>query len=775
MPFIIIITGGTDTPPPKGEQRAFSGIMAYVTAFRAFSGLQAVARTEGVRVFSGLPVTVRTYNPVDDLPLPGGGTVGSPGAPPAGAQGYIITHNGLPAPTTDYTIGMSWDGGLKPKLPSLSATVRGKAQFDGNISVGVVVSGTGGTLAQVYGPFGVLGYTHERTPTGWVTRVQSLDSSAADAEAEGPLMPIFEQEYLPWEKERDLTPYQQALKARNDALIERALERQTQSEIRAVEKQLRKYEEVLAAPEGTGSIPTTNIPEAIKKLKAQLKDLRKKAKPIPDRRNIPVQDVIQFALRSLPLPFELKGALPFAGDRFWASEDTGVEWRGGTLKGVSFQVKGKTPVQVLGELLEPVGWEITTKFGVVTIGPPDPLEEAAQTPGLLEIPEDMLTGITQEIINPNVGTTGGNAQLPRRITIIGAATVKKLPPLPPLPDDEEEEERPYEEALKEKDFTWTETGVDVEYNGEVVGTWRHTKNKRGGLLVSEEFVRQGWIADGLQIYEDGNGYQVHYRRWDTIERRLTTYTYGVRGYPNAEVLQETRVYGAVPHKKGLELIQSIRVETAWAREGWMERKTSVTSDFTNFVSSIDLSTGKIEYAALVSRTIVTEAWTPINKDTWNLIETETRDAYHTYFTGDGEPDTLLPGKKTQFKSTLTDQGPPRAPDETQDRADREDEKEEPEEGEGFPYEEPLEGNYDTNGRGDPVTRSVPWATSIDPQWKEQVIAATRRARTAQRTTYRLAAPPKVEMGSRIKEFRLTGRAASVQADVTVEEAISDVL
>lgn len=117
---------------------------------------------------------------------------------------------------------------------------------------------------------------------------------------------------------------------------------------------------------------------------------------------------------------------------------------------------------------------------------------------------------------------------------------------------------------------------------------------------------------------------------------------------------------------------------------------------------------------------------------------------------------------------LTDQGPPRAPEDHLSDVNTECEKE-PEE--GFPYDVPIEGVLEPGGRGDAIERSIPWATTIPAYWLEDVVAGIRRARPAKRTKYELTAPPKVTVGTRVKDFSLSGSAASVKATVTVEEAL----
>ena len=180
----------------------------------------------------------------------------------------------------------------------------------------------------------------------------------------------------------------------------------------------------------------------------------------------------------------------------------------------------------------------------------------------------------------------------------------------------------------------------------------------------------------------------------------------------------------------------------------------------------------------VSRSVGVEEWLPINKDIWSLTERLYEDTYHTLWGEDGTPESLFPGKKTTAKTTLTDQGPPRAAEDSPlgdpDKPDADDGTDADTDDEGFPYDEPLTATVYPGGRGDPVTRSAPWATTIDPQWTAWVTASIRRARPAQRTTYQVAAPPRVEVGTRVKEFKLTGKAASVQAEITIEEEIADV-
>ncbi|WP_278911634.1 hypothetical protein [Deinococcus wulumuqiensis] len=762
MPLLLLFSG-----PASATRRVRGGVQLSVVVDRQVSGVRLSVATARERVRRPVYLSVRTLDPLTLLPPPVPGQSGG-----GSGEAYVVTHTGLPVEATDYTISGSIDGGTAQRLPRLSATLLGRVPLSGQLHIGVRV----GPYAQSYGPFAAVGQTYERTPTGWVTKVNSLDTSEADADPDSPLMPEFGDEFLPWEVERDLTPYEQAVKQRDEAV-------QRQREARIQRDTERRLNEKLDSG--------TLTPSERAAVRAQLKAVRKAKTVPPDRRHVPVQAVIDLALRTLPLPFHLAAPLPFGGDFFWASESTGVVKDGGVVKGVSFQLKGKTPVQVLEELLGPVGWQVVIRFGEVYIGPPAELEVAGQTPGTLQLPGDLLTGLSQELVNPDVSGAGGNARLPRKATVQGATLIRHLPSLPPDPDDQQAQR---DDFVAKKDAELRETGTDTSPHPltrrpRLDGSWVSVKTKRDGLLRQETYRREGIVPnpDGQHVQKiqtTGEFVNTTYtfvtERWELTEDRVTTYFYEDPIYPDAETRQVSRKRewkGGIPFlipegasftgpEKASAVVLSEETETVseWSPQGWLLRKTTHTTTYQDFKWPFGLD-------APISRPtveVIAEEWTPINKDTWQLTRLRRSEGWEAQTDEDGGVSDPLPVLKTSREVAITDQGPPRAPD-PDDGSDTEGEDEQ--DAQTFTYEEPLEFVVYPGGRGEAVTRSIPWATSIDPKWAEWVIASIRRARPAQRTRYGMAAPPALELGTRVREFSISGRGGGVDASVTIEEAL----
>ena len=762
MPLLLLFAAA-----PGATERFRSGVQLSVVVDRRVSGVRLSVATARERVRRPLYLGVRTLDPLTLLPPPvvgqaGGGT----------GEAYVVTHTGLPMEATDYTITGSIDGGTAQRLPRLSATLLGRVPLSGQLHIGVRV----GPYAQSYGPFAAVGHNYERTPTGWVTKVNSLDTSEADTDPDSPLMPEFGDEFLPWEVERDLTGYEQAVKQRDEAV-------QRQREARLQRDTERRLNERLDSG--------TLTPAEKAAVRAQLKAVRKAKTVPPDRRHVPVQAVIDLALRTLPMPFHLAAPLPFGGDLFWASESTGVMVNGAMLKGVSFQIKGKTPVQVLEELLGPVGWQVVIRFGEVYIGPPTELEAAEQTPGKLELPTELLTSVSQELVNPDVAGAGGNTRLPRKIALGGATFIKHLPSLPPDPDERQAQR---DEFAAKKDAVMTETGTDTSPHPltrrpRLDGNWTSVKTKRDGLLRQETYRREGIVPnpDGQHVQKIqttgefvNTTYTLVAERWALTEDRIITYFYEDPLYPQAETRQvssKREWKGGIPFlipegasftgpEKASAVVLSEEAETVseWSPQGWLLRKTTRTITCQDFKWPFGLG-------APISRPtveVVVEEWMPINKDTWQLTRLRRSEGWEGQTDEDGGVSDPLPVLKTSREVDITDQGPPRAPD-PDDGSDTGDSDEQ--EAQTFTYEEPLEFVTFPGGRGEAVTRSAPWATSIDPQWAEWIIASIRRARPAQRTRYSMAAPPALELGTRVREFSISGRGGGVDASVTLEEAL----
>ncbi|KQR37723.1 hypothetical protein [Deinococcus sp. Leaf326] len=739
----VLILGGRGRRAPK--TRVFSGPVVTATVQRAFSGPVVTATTARVRAFSGVYVSATTLDP-NTIPLP-------PLPDGVGSAAYVVTHLGLPQEAANYSVNLR----EAEAAARLDATLRGRVGLSGELLLTVAVRKGEQVYRQTYGPFGALAYTYTKTPTGWTTQATSADLSAADTEEDGTLADPFTEEYLLWERENDLTNEQRAIKARNDALAQReARQRQAAAE-KAVQKRL----------------DATKDPATRKILRRQLRGLQRQVKPPPDRRHVPVQSVIQLALGALGLPFVLGGPLPYSGDFFWASDDTGVPFNGGILVGTSFQVKGKTPVQVLDELLSPIGWQVVIKFGRAYIGPGEALEEATKTPGLLELPSDLLTGLSIEQVNPEAATGNGNRQLPRKVTLTGASTRKRLAPLPPERDEDGNVTDPSDfGALRDATFSGETTvqgyGADGRQRLESRTTWK--KVKEDGLLRREESTTHAMVPTGDLIYSGGQfGYVAEV--WQLTEERATSYTYGDGLYPQALTEQITRASAyAEPVRRVLADAEVTRITQEWHAEGWLRRKVTTSDKLGEWHTSQSEDGRSIDVWVTRVQEVEVEEWTNIGAEQWKRTVTRSRQSLWPMYE-DGEPADPERRRKTEtLVDELTEQGPERAPEpeELPDDEDGEDNDVEP----GEPYDEAISAEFSPGGRAVAVTRSAPWATSLELSWLDNIVSSIRRAQPAQRTRYEVAAPPRVEVGTRVKDFNLSGSAGSVRATITVEEASS---
>lgn len=738
MPIVILGSRARTALP----ERTFAGLLVCATVQRAFSGPVVTATTETLRAFAGLYASVATLDP-DTIPLP-------PLPDGVGSAAYVVTHSGLPREAVSYSVALR----ETETAARLEATLRGQVALSGALSITVAVRKGGEMYRQTYGPFGALGYTYTRTPTGWVTQATSADLSAADTEEDSPYAQAFEEEFLPWERERDLTPYQQAVQARDTALAQRVTRQRQAAAEKAVQAQ----------------IDASKDPGTRKILRAQLRKLQKQVEAPPDRRHVPVQSVLQLALGALGIPFMLGGPLPYAGDFFWASEETGVPFNDGILIGASFQVKGKTPVAVLEELLGPIGWQVVIKFGKAYIGPPEALATATETPGTLALPEHLLTGLSIEQVNPEAATGNGNRQLPRKVTLTGASTRRRLAPLPPETDEDGNVTDPSDfGALRNATLTGETTVQGYSASGqeriESRTTWR--KVKEDGLLRQETSETLGMVPTNQLIYSGGQ-YGLVLERWELTERRSTTSSYGDGLYPEALTEQITRVDAyAEPVARIVEDAEVTRVTQEWHREGWLRRKTTSKDTLGEWQTQTS-DDGKtiITWATRTQETEV-EEWTSLGPEAWKRVVTRSRQSYWPMFE-DGEPaDPSRRRKVTVEVDDQTEQGPERAPE----PAELPDDEDAPDVEPGEPYDVPLEAVLLPGGRADAITRSAPWATRLAPEWPENIVAGIRRARPAQRTRYEVAAPPLVTVGTRVKDFSLSGQAGSVKATITVEEEL----
>ena len=203
MPVIVVQALGGEAP-----ERPRVTLLAQATVTSKRAVLLARVRTGSVRSRAGISALVKTRDltltPLPPLPaVPAGDVVHGP------SRAFLVTHAGLPIQAESFTVGNARANGEARDRPTFSAELRGKLALSGGFSLVVTsrsLTGEGDYL-QAYGPFSKVGVTYTQTPTGWKTSLASSDTTAADAEK---IMPIITEEFLPWEKENDLTNLQQA-------------------------------------------------------------------------------------------------------------------------------------------------------------------------------------------------------------------------------------------------------------------------------------------------------------------------------------------------------------------------------------------------------------------------------------------------------------------------------------------------------------------------------------------------------------------------------------
>lgn len=709
------------------EQRVVVALR--LTIDQGISTVTLRLRTENVQELAAVGLRLRTFDPSLIVPPESESTTA-----------WVITHEGLPVEAVEYSISSSIDGGAKPRLPQLNVTLRGKVELEKDLSITVTVARKNKVFRQTYGPFGVLGYTFEKRATGWVTVVNSVDTTEADVADEDAQIE-FDKEFLVWEKENDLTDYQRAVKQRQEALEQE----QRRRRIRQRENQLQEQ------------LQSTGNEVDQKRIQAELCRLRKSADKPKDYRRASVKSVLQYALNAMGIPYELKRALPYEYMYFYADEDTGRQVAWGRLKGVSFKTKGKTPIQVVKELLEPVGWQVIIRHGVAYVGPSEELLDAGFSAGLLEIDPEFLITETQELINPNLDNAGGNAQLPRKITLKGASAVNYLPPID-LPDETEDDPEGF---AFQQSGTLTTSGEDIGYDvsgvRKIMSRWTSTKYKSQGVLSRETYRKDGWVPAGRQT--DGRIYLVP--SWVLIEDSEIKYLYTNPRFPQALTKSTSTKTEYIVALGAAYETETSETTNIWDSKGYLQRKLvsrKIYADWRwdGFVGGTPTHT--INYET------VSEEYLQVTANMWQITRIKTGSSRFAYY---GDDDQAI-GTKRTVKTTreiiFTDQSPPRA---SIQQVDYDCENLD----QGFPYDETLEVEYSLNGRARSVEYTIPWATRIDSEWYQWIIARTRRARPAKRTRYQMTIPPKIELGTRVREFQITGKAASVRANVVMEEAL----
>lgn len=696
MPVIVILGG----EPPVQRSRVTLPLNAQVGGRRTALTLYATTQAIRQRTALSLSITTLDLTAPDQLPPPkltGDVQHGT-------ALAYLITHGGLPAEAKDYSIG------TQNGMPTLQATLRGRVDVTGTLSlVATATPLAGGPLyAAAYGPFNHLRSTYTQTQTGWVTKISSADTTEKDATALQLPLP----EYLPWEKEKDLTALQTAQKARDDAL-----------------------------------------------LALTLKDVKCKDKVPVDRRRVLVHSLIWWALGQLPasLPYLVLAPLPYPGDFFWASQDTAAGYFGGVLNGVSYQTKGKKALDVVRDILGRAGWQVTLRGGMVLIGPPAALLTTGGAALEVNVPMEMLTERSEELVNVNAGASNdpqapsGSFDLPRQITV-HLATAKKY--LPPLPD---EDQITTFELARDMVLAGGSSVVSPDANGiertESVTTW--TKTKVGGLLVSEATMTNGVVPD-VQI--DFLFKTVKLESWQLREDKQTTYGYSDPIYPKAQTSTATITQSYIAYLKAVRETERITALTTWHPKGWLQQKITVKISVQSF--GFTLGTGPsgpqlFPYAQTQQET-ETETWIPTRPGWWHHTVTRYRTRVFPVYE-DADSATLIGGGTTEtVTDEETDQGPPRAP-----------EGECPvDEPVGFPYDAPNDAVKFTGGRGDATEVDIPWATKLPVGIFDSLYP---QARPKRKLTYVCAVPPTVKFGGPVGTFSASGSNGKFSATITVEE------
>ncbi|RJF74471.1 hypothetical protein D3875_04110 [Deinococcus cavernae] len=712
MPFIILSTGGQ--PEPVWEWHSGQPLLIQTTVKGGWqAGTPLLIRAATAPLWqsgAGLSIRLRTA----DLPAP----VVPPLPPvPAGAVvhappiAYLITHGGLPLQAVSYSLGNSrGDGDAKDK-PTATVELRGQyGGLGGELFISVTATSLtdGQHYAEVYGPFTGLRPSMALKADGWVTTLSLADTTAADAEREQG-WDVLQREYLPWEIERDLTPEQQAEKAREDALKQQAL-----------------------------------------------KDVKCQDKAKPDLRSQSVHSVIYWLIERLALPTVITAPLPYARDRFWATEDTGTDWIG-----TSYKVKGKKAIDALRDILGRVGWTVKLLEGQVIVGPPAPLSSGkAESAGELNLPEALLTETRIELVNAT--EESGDFTTPRRYDFTGASRRFYKPPIPN--DDPSTTPEETFETMKAGTMSW---GPLTAYSTREDGTMRlesttsGKRTKAGGVLVSEEQQKDGIVK--VKGWPDADGNQPMVEMWAApLEKRTTTYGYSDPLYPQA-ITEQLETVAAFQEVMGFvsDPSEVIRTTQTWHPKGWLQRKDTVKRAIGEWLTWTNADGSTTYTLPAWSTETEHETWYPTRPGWWKHHIIRTTETY-VLRRLDDEPEELVKHVKSEvLVNEETDQGPPLAPTSGDDTCPED-------KPEGFEYRVPLTGSFNTNGRGDPVSVDIEWATSIPATYFEWV-TATNRQRPAKRTTYSAPVPIRARLGSVVKSYSIQGKAGSVQASAVIEE------
>lgn len=720
MPIMILGGGRRSTAP---RQRAQLLLQARVGVQRAV--LPLYLRPAGVRHRVGLSLMLRAWAPqvpalppVPPITAPAGYRVHQP------AQAFLVTHQGAPAAATSYSLGnsrdTSSDGGAKDR-PTATVEVNGQAAPGGDLYLVAVAQDLAGgaTYAQPYGPFRLVGQTQTRKGDGWVTTLNTADTTAADAERL-PEWQALTSEILPWEIEKDLTTRQQAQAARDQALAQRAL-----------------------------------------------KDVKCADKPGPDLRSVTVQTLIWALIRRLGVPVIVTAPLPYAGDRFWATEmTTATPGFGSMVVGTSYQVKGKKAIDALRDLLGRVGWTIRLRDGAVVIGPPAGLSSGPEeTAGELDVPAALLTEVRVELVNPN--PEQGSLSTPRSITLQGSAVRQWLPPLPP---EEQSEEETFE-TVKNMTLSGTEqilASRTYSLTDVLESRTDWSRTKAGGLLRSEERRTDG-LAPYPTTFEDSKGNPVIAEFWcSPREVRHITYLYEDPLYPKA-LTRQIEVVDAFAETvyQLIEGAERTTITQEWHEKGWLRRKITTRDGIAEWTKHEQASGTGTVTTWTYTRTTTTEeeTWFPSRPGWWKHRIVQREDSYWVVYEDDemGQPQRR---SRTRIPVDIeTDQGPPTAPDDGVTCPE--------DEPEGFPFDDPeqsVRAVFQTNGRADPTTVDIPWATSLPETYFDWIQAAARQ-RPSRRVTYSLPVPPLVKVGGIVQSYSISGGAGKIEATVTVEEEL----
>lgn len=635
-----------------------------------------------------------------------------------GTRAYAVTH-GLPMARVK---SFTFDGGDRLPESRLSVQVRGNVDWDADIVVtSTAIPTTGGApITNVYGPVRVVTPRKRSTPTGTITELSALDTTARDARALATELP----ELVEWIEH--LSPTEQVKKERDQAVRERALSR----------------------------LPC-----------------RERQDVVRGSRRLAVNTLIERILALAPLPVVVTHPLPFGGIYLYeqggevVDEATGRKTTDdGGVQPTYDGTKGKSWDAAVLEFLSPFGWEVTLRGGLAYLGPPGDLVEAGGSADALGVPTDAITETGVDELRG--GTEGGGAvwwsttpipptgsdELPMWVDV---ELMPERTHLEPLPPEDPQDATPDPNGTEESRTTTS----DEEGVVQTVTTRRTTRE--AGRIVREEIILDAFVElypPQFDLTREGTA-----RRWmPGASVTTTTREYAHPRFPDVETRVTKKILAYIGQTNRLELSGLEITENDWSDEtGYLRSKVTSVQGLTGIRPLVTLGSNPgYTHALIYGYGSQTETWRPDGGDWWRHTaggaRTLTRGLY----------DQDLP----EYVGTVAI---PDASDELDERTQtpppqaRLEERcpEDPPEWQQFPVVSPHVVRFYTGGRGTPTSIRLPWFRAVPAGLLPQFLS---RVQPRRRRSFKSSVPlPYIE--SALRKLRVSGKAGSVTSEVTIDE------